>query len=176
MEEIIIRKGLKTDKWKGYGRGHTYIDFYDRFFRKFRNNKIVILEIGVYHGESLRLWEEYFPNATIYGIDIVKARCYNSDRVKTFYGDSTDKQFVESTFKDMEFDMIIDDGSHRMNYQINTFNLFYKYIKEGGYYIIEDIQNVDFELPEFKKLGECTVVDRRAFKRIEDDVLLVYRK
>jgi len=40
-----------------------------------------------------------------------------------------------------ECDIIIDDGSHVPEHQINTFNfLFDKMLKNGGIYIIEDIE------------------------------------
>jgi hypothetical protein len=36
------------------------------------------------------------------------------------------------------FDIIIDDGSHRHADIINTFLLYFKNVKSGGFYIIED--------------------------------------
>jgi 23S rRNA U2552 (ribose-2'-O)-methylase RlmE/FtsJ len=48
-----------------------YFDVYERYFSKFRNKKITIVEIGVYQGGSLQMWRKYFGNeATIWGIDI----------------------------------------------------------------------------------------------------------
>jgi len=38
-------------------------------------------------------------------------------------------------------DILLDDGSHITNHQINTFNILYKNIKKGGFYIIEDLTN-----------------------------------
>lgn len=183
LEQIIIRENLQTDKWKGFGTGHTYIDFYDRFFRKFRYDNLNILEIGIWKGYSLLLWREYFPNAIIHGIDIIPARCDHlrderkyPDRIINHCGDSTNKEFIDKEFKGIEFDLIIDDGSHQVQTQLNTHKVLYPYVRKDGYYIVEDVQNLDFDLSEFKKLGECNVVDRRMFKGIPDDVLLIYRK
>jgi hypothetical protein len=29
-----------------------------------------VLEVGIYHGGSIKLWSDFFPNANIYGLDI----------------------------------------------------------------------------------------------------------
>jgi hypothetical protein len=34
-----------------------------------RNDKIKLLEIGIFNGKSIAMWADYFPNGTIYGID-----------------------------------------------------------------------------------------------------------
>lgn len=53
------------DKWI------HYFDIYEKYFSKYRNKEVVILEIGVFQGGSLQMWKEYFgPGAKIYGIDI----------------------------------------------------------------------------------------------------------
>ena len=37
------------------------------------------------------------------------------------------------------FDIILDDASHFQHHQIQTLDIFLPYVKEGGIYIIEDI-------------------------------------
>ena len=29
-----------------------------------------VLEIGIAHGESVKMWQNFFPNSEIYGVDI----------------------------------------------------------------------------------------------------------
>src|SRR5262249_19201573 len=41
--------------------------------------------------------------------------------------------------KGIEFDLIIDDGSHRPDHQQITFGFFFKKLKTGGLYFIEDL-------------------------------------
>ena len=42
-----------------------------RFIRTIQSQKINFLEIGVFNGESMKLWHDYFVNAkNIVGIDI----------------------------------------------------------------------------------------------------------
>ncbi|MFA9421225.1 MAG: hypothetical protein ACERLB_13825, partial [Gammaproteobacteria bacterium] len=57
--------GVMVHKW------HHYIPIYDRYFSKYRGEKVRFLEIGVQKGGSLRMWRKYFgEDAIVYGIDI----------------------------------------------------------------------------------------------------------
>jgi hypothetical protein len=38
------------------------------------------------------------------------------------------------------FDFIIDDGSHENAHQIETFGILWPHLKDGGVYIVEDVQ------------------------------------
>ena len=38
------------------------------------------------------------------------------------------------------FDVIVDDGSHYLSDILSTLNNLFKYLKKGGYYIIEDFK------------------------------------
>jgi hypothetical protein len=63
----------RTDKWGG----HFYTPHYHAHLMHLRESPINLLEIGIggyddpaKGGESLRMWQDYFPNGKIYGIDI----------------------------------------------------------------------------------------------------------
>ena len=51
------------------GTAHTYIDEYEKLLGDRRDN-ITILEIGVRYGHSIRMWNEYFTNSNIVGVEI----------------------------------------------------------------------------------------------------------
>ena len=55
----IVKKYPTTKNKMGY------IDIYDSFFNKLKDQQIDILEIGVEDGLSLKLWREYFTKANI---------------------------------------------------------------------------------------------------------------
>jgi hypothetical protein len=57
----------RTDK----NTTHSYLDIYQTLFNNKKNTAKNILEIGIYRGGSIKLWSEFFINATIYGIDII---------------------------------------------------------------------------------------------------------
>ena len=47
-----------------------FIQLYEKYFEKLRDEKHNILEIGIDKGDSLRIWRDYFKNANICGLDI----------------------------------------------------------------------------------------------------------
>lgn len=142
LHELARKHG--TDK---YNAAHTfnnksYIDVYALFFSEIREMPMNVLEIGVLNGSSLRMWRDFFPNSNIYGLDI-DPRCkeYESDRIQIKIGSQDDISLLSSEFKDIEFDIIIDDGSHVNEHIIKTFNyLFFQKLKNGGFYCIEDLE------------------------------------
>ena len=145
--DILKEKKYDTDKWTD----HYYVqDLYEPLFEQFQNKKVNVLEIGVWNGESMKLWHDYFVNANnIVGIDIFVRSSFKevSDWLKDYdvklhkFNSHKDldklKEFSE-TYQD-GFDIIIDDGSHWYENQINTYKNFKNLMKPGGVYIIEDI-------------------------------------
>ena len=67
----LVELGLKYPTSKGK---HGFLEIYENYFEKLRNNELNILEIGVENGDSLRVWSNYFVNSKICGIDIVKKK------------------------------------------------------------------------------------------------------
>lgn len=134
-----------TDKGTVIRECHGYSYIYEKLFEPIRSNNIKLLEIGIHDplfpGASLKVYSEYFPNATILGFDIVDCSHFNIERVHTFVGNSLNdedyKQLLE--FDDRPFDVIIDDGEHRVEYQLKGFKKLFPYVKAGGLYIIEDL-------------------------------------
>lgn len=116
------------------------IKVYEEYFSSIQNLKLNLLEIGIDKGESLRMWRNYFPNATICGLDIEKKN-FSIDGVDFVYGDQSDILFLKTvTDKYKSFDIIIDDGSHICDHIITTFNFLYPFLRNDGLYICEDLQ------------------------------------
>jgi hypothetical protein len=139
--------GTKYDPTKRY---HNYLIYYWIHMRDIRHKVTRVLEIGVQTDKSIRMWEEFFPNATIFGIDIdPKCRKYEGSRRRIFIGDQGDISFLQRTTQEAgPFDIIIDDGSHRVEHQLTTFNTLFPHLTENGLYVIEDTGGVvgDFGL------------------------------
>jgi len=133
---------FKTHTGEGIIKWSNYGDIYDKHFAPFRDQPINILEIGVLRGGSMRMWEKYFPNANIFGIDIDKdCLQYQSDRTKIFIGDQSDVSFLRNVkAKIPRIDILIDDGSHRAKDQKATFEEMYYHVRKPGVYLIEDIE------------------------------------
>lgn len=120
-------------------RCHGYTRAYDKFFNPLRQTTKNIIEIGIWEGASTKMWQEYFPNATIHAVDITKASVdglSGIDRIKGYHISACNKSFWDSL--DFKADIIIDDGSHIVEEQVQTLALGWDYVVPGGYYVIED--------------------------------------
>jgi len=136
LDQIAQKYG--TDKASG---GHNYMVAYEKEFNHLELSPISLLEIGVDHGQSMRMWQEYFPLGDIVGIDI-DSRCevYRDTRISIEIGDSNDKNFINHVVtKYGKFDVIIDDGCHLWESQISSFNDLWDSVKPGGIYVVEDL-------------------------------------
>jgi hypothetical protein len=98
---------------------HSYHTVYEKEFEAIREEPINFLEIGVFKGQSLQAWLDYFPNATFYGIDIFTRvdpkdiPVLQNKRVKWIRADSTKtniRELIPTVWSDIEFDIILDDG------------------------------------------------------------------
>jgi hypothetical protein len=122
-------------------RNHGYLPFYWMHLRDIRTRVRGVCEIGLQGDRSLRMWEEFFPNATIYGIDVDPAnRRFEGDRRRVFIGDQGDAAFLGRFLREVDggLDVVIDDGSHRMRHQLQSFNALFPALTSHGVYVIED--------------------------------------
>lgn len=137
LDEIGLKFG--TDKSSIH---HNYLSFYSEYFDFIRNKSLKILEIGVFNGASLATWESYFTNAQIIGADIdPKVRKFARNRIHIEVMDQSNLQDLANIATlHGPFDIIIDDGSHIWDHQICSFRSLFPFLRDGGYYIIEDLQ------------------------------------
>lgn len=162
MEEISINlpqlgKKYGTDKYE-----HGFCEIYQDLFEKKRLSVERVLEIGVFFGSSIRMWKEYFCNATIYGMDHFLGLQGNGEMFQnaSLFWDEMQKnpdpkielvkihqsklglieEFVEKQISSGNlFDIIIDDASHTMSHQQQSLGFFFPLLKSGGCFIIEDL-------------------------------------
>jgi demethylmacrocin O-methyltransferase len=132
-----------TDK---YGE-HDYTPVYQELMRPWRAKPVRLLEVGVggyagaLGGESLRMWESYFPRGRITGIDLYDKTSLSGGRVQVFQCSQVDAPRLSEIARAAgPFDFIIDDGSHENAHQIETFGILWPFVKDGGTYIVEDVQ------------------------------------
>lgn len=149
LVEIINKNGLDTDK----ENQHKYCsEFYDEAFKHYKDTATDILEIGCWNGGSLVLWNQYFPNANILGLDIedriVKETIKGLDRVHFLKSDAYDDNTIQ---KLGSFDIIVDDGPHTFESQLKFVKEYSKKLKPGGILVVEDILQLEF-CPEFEKV------------------------
>lgn len=128
--------GRLLHKWK------HYFEVYDRHFSRFRGTDVHVLEFGVSHGGSLRMWRDYFgPQARIFGVDInPNCKSLEEEGVRIFIGDQEDRSFLRSLKQQVpRVDVLIDDGGHTMRQQIHTFEELFAHVSDHGVYLCEDL-------------------------------------
>ena len=62
LKKLSLKHG--TDKY-----GHGFIEVYDPLMEIYKDEVFNFLEIGVFFGSSIEMWNEYFTNAKIFGMD-----------------------------------------------------------------------------------------------------------
>jgi hypothetical protein len=185
-----IHKKYDTDK----GVRHSYIEFYDQLFGEFKNDQINVCEVGCLTCQSLMMFNDYFPNATIYGVDnwsrikdgkitgFTKTHDVQEllNNIKTNYPRIVLKAF-DSTVQSNEFDglkfkIIIDDGDHRPEAQIATFLNLYKYLDNGGIYVIEDVESRQAADKIIAHIDKKNRIRYIPFGKIPDDNLIIVER
>lgn len=136
LNEIGVRHG--TDKSTIY---HDYLPFYEMRLQHLKNEPFLLLEIGVHHGSSLRTWGEYFPRATVVGLDVLEGtRCHEGGNRHVRICDSSDAAALDAVLAEFGRPLVvIDDGSHLWNHQIAALRHLWPVLLPGGVFIMEDI-------------------------------------
>lgn len=107
------------------------------------NNPDVVSNMGIIGrpGASLRAFRDYCKNAQIYGADIDTRILFNEDRIFTYHVDQLSLDSLEKLSATLPrgFDLIIDDGLHSPDANINTLMFGLPLIRNGGWFVVEDI-------------------------------------
>lgn len=138
LKQIFSNLTLASRKWL------HYLDIYDELFKPLKNKHVNILEIGIAQGGSLEMWDKYFSDCHIVGVDIrdkLQNKFKDKDNINVYIGDQSSVDFWDKVVWDeSKFDIVIDDGSHNCSDQIITFEKLFKFVNDDGLYIIEDVQ------------------------------------
>lgn len=137
---------------------HNYTDIYDLILRNKKTQVLNVFEMGIgttdikfpYNmgpngtiGASLRMWKEYFPNASIYAADIDPNCFIDEDRIFTYVADQLSPESLLNLVNTInkKFDLIVDDGMHEYESNICMYEGMISSLNKDGFYIIEDIKN-----------------------------------
>ena len=133
-------------------RGHGFSKFYEKQLSILKNKPINILEIGSYAGASAAAFSKYFYNSKIFCFDInISNFKYSSNNINVYGLDIRNEkkvfQILDMIFKVngfKNFDIIIDDGSHYLSDILFSLNFFFKFVNQGGTYVIEDFKHPNY--------------------------------
>jgi hypothetical protein len=183
LEQIV--DNTRTDK----NTTHSYLPLYESLFQNTKETAQNILEIGIQNGGSIKLWRDYFINATIYGLDIIHTDQLPDD-IKNDKNiilhtstNAYDSQFFQETFlnKNLKFDLLVDDGPHTLESMKQFINLYSQVLADDGILIIEDIQCFEWidilksVVPDhFKEF--IKIYDLRNVKGRYDDIIFTIQK
>lgn len=149
--------------------GHSYSPHYYDLLKDGKNTFLNVLEIGIGNNElmrplygekyviggSLKAFKDFFINANIFGVDIREDVLFSDERITCFYTDQSNSDELHKTInkikkinndENLNFDLIIDDGSHIVDHMILSVKTLGIYLKSNGIYIIEDIKRVDLDI------------------------------
>ena len=190
MSLLELVNNSKTDK----NTIHSYLPLYQKLLESKRHTATNVLEIGIgdfgeKNGGSIKLWKDYFTNATIYGLDIlpidrVMDELLNDDRVVLYTStDAYNDEFFMTNFlhKNIKCDFMLDDGPHTLESMKQFIKLYSQIMTNDGILIIEDVPSADWvtilanEVPEHLKQF-VKVYDLRPVKNRYDDIVFTIDK
>ena len=184
LEEIVDNSRTDKNTW------HSYLPLYQTILTSKKETAKNVLEIGIYYdGGSIKLWSDFFTNATIYGLDLLNiddiwGGIKNNEKIILYTStDAYDNDFFVTNFlnKNIKCDFMLDDGPHTLESMKQFITLYSQIMTDDGILIIEDVQSWDWidllknEVPEHLKQF-IKVYDLRENKNRYDDIVFTIDK
>lgn len=183
LEQLVDNE--KTDK----NTVHSYLPLYQQLLIGKKDTAKNVLEVGICYGGSIKLWNDYFTNATVYGLDIIHSDNVwtdiknNKDIILYTSTDAYDTKFFTTNFlyKNIKCDVMIDDGPHTLESMKQFIILYSQIMTDDGILIIEDVQDLEWidilknVVPDYLKQFIKTY-DLRSNKNRYDDIVFTIDK
>lgn len=162
QKDCIEIEQLFKKYWSDKSTTHNYHLIYSFVLAKKRHSPISILEIGLgtnnidvpsnmgkngKPGASLRAFRDWAPSARVVGADVDARILFTEDRIETYFVDQTKPETLDALarlFEPKSFDLIIDDGLHAPEANINTLKFALSLIRDDGTIIIEDVNENEY--------------------------------
>lgn len=168
---------------------HSYIPVYEKLFKGRSVRRLLEIGIGYedlmkpfvpkyIHGASLKMWEEFLPDAEIFACDIREDTLINKGRIHSMVCDQSkghslaDMIFEFTDGLSKMFDVVIDDGSHQTDDQILTATCLFPRLSPHGLYVIEDVREPDVIVEKLRHMRPVVL----KFDKRPDDCLVVIQK
>lgn len=131
-----IANKYNCDKGSVAYEAHGYTNIYEHYIPS--EGQYTLLEIGVWKGDSLKMWKEYNPQLIVHGVDI-HPLIDEVEGANIHIGNGSDYGFITDLVLKTSPHFFIDDGSHRYSDIMSTFMFVHPLLKKGAYYFIEDL-------------------------------------
>ncbi len=164
LEELADNE--KTDK----NTVHAYLPLYQSLLEGKKDTAKNVLEIGIKNGGSIKLWSDFFTNATVYAIDIQKdipPQLLNNEKIVLYMSTNAyDEEIFKNIFlnNNIKYDFILDDGPHTLDSMIKFIKLYSQIITDDGILMIEDVQSWDW----IDKLKDAVPEDLKKYIKTYD--------
>lgn len=189
LSEIV--NNSRTDK----NTVHSYLKLYENLLVDKKLTAKNVLEIGIgdgaqgiSNGGSIKLWHDYFINATVHALDIqhidkIWNGIKNNERIILHTSiNAYSEEFVKSEFidKNIQFDMMLDDGPHTIESMKKFIKLYTPLLADNGILIIEDVQHPTWiselynVVPDNLKMF-VSAFDLRSNKNRYDDIVFTIK-
>jgi hypothetical protein len=179
---LDLRKAFDNERC---GKKDFHAELYEKLFAPRIHDHIRMLEIGVWHGESLRVWKKFFDSLTLYGIDINSVADIDESIATIFIGDASWPKFMHNVAKAVkELDIVIDDGGHFSDDQQVAFEHLWPIVKKGGLYIVEDlwvapdrvVGDCNLDTITYLEKVDCKKEWYKGFNDFEKDICVLYKE
>ena len=174
------------------GRTHDYIrQWYSPEFTSRKDEPLTIVELGVFRGDGVRLFKDWFQNARVIGIDPLINGSFKTGvpqstqeellvhkDIEFIFKDAYTSEVV-NMFEDESIDYLLDDGPHTLDSQMWAIEYYLPKIKKGGTIVVEDIQDINASKKDFQDLATRLHVGIEIIENTErkfDSVLVIIRK
>jgi hypothetical protein len=183
LEEIVDNS--RTDK----NTVHSYLPLYQQLLIGKKETAKNVLEVGIFLGGSIKLWNNFFTNANVYGLDMMHISnvwegITNNEKIILHTStDAYNTDFFTTHFlnKNIKCDFMLDDGPHTLESMKDFIKLYSQIMTDDGILIIEDVQSPEWlkylydEVPENLK-KYVKVYDLRKNKNRYDDIVFTIDK
>ena len=185
MSLTELANNVRTDK----NTTHSYLDLYQTLLINKKESAKNVLEIGIFNGGSIKLWNDFFVNAQVYALDIININdvwdaIKNNNKITLYTStDAYNEEIFKTHFldKNLKMDFMLDDGPHTLESMKQFIKLYSQIMTDDGILIIEDVQSWDWieilknEVPEDLK-KYIKVYDLRPNKNRYDDIVFTIDK
>jgi cephalosporin hydroxylase len=124
-----------------------------------------VLEVGVYRGGSLLMWQELFPGGLVAGADNDPGATWppGTRRIVAHQADPGLAEAARQASPD-GYDLIVDDASHIGELSAATLELLWPLVRPGGWYVLED-WTVSLAQPWAAEFGDAPLRLAESFLR-----------
>ena len=141
-----------------------------------RDTVRLVMEVGVADGSCLCAWRECFPNALVVGMDVHHSDRARGERIEFHHGDQRSREHCERAAAGRQFDMIVEDATHKLENTLLTLLWLWPYVRPDGIYVVEEWSGVGGDRDRICALWPQAEIIGTCGPHVADEPLVVLRK